>query len=176
MAAVTASKLRAAALRSRCLSLAKNCSIGLRSGEYFGRKKSLAPIDRIARRTAHPLWLPRLSITTISPGFKVGTRTFDVEAELLAVDRAIEQPWSVDAIVAQRRQERHGLPASVRDFGSEPHAPRPPSPERRHVGLGPGLVDEDQAGRLDPALTGCPLGASPRDVRTILFAGVHGFF
>ena len=27
---------RAAALRSKCLSLAKTCSIGFRSGEYFG--------------------------------------------------------------------------------------------------------------------------------------------
>ena len=35
-----ASIVRAAALRSRCLSFAKTCSIGLRSGEYFGRKRS----------------------------------------------------------------------------------------------------------------------------------------
>ena len=33
---------RAAALRNKRLSLAKTCSIGFRSGEYFGRKKSLA--------------------------------------------------------------------------------------------------------------------------------------
>jgi hypothetical protein len=33
---------RAAALRNKCLSLAKTCSIGFRSGEYLGRKKSLA--------------------------------------------------------------------------------------------------------------------------------------
>ncbi len=37
---------RAAALRNKCLSLAKNCSIGFRTGEYFGRKKSLAPAAR----------------------------------------------------------------------------------------------------------------------------------
>jgi len=41
--------LRLAALRSQCLSLAK---IGLRSGEYFGRKNSLAPTERMARRNA----------------------------------------------------------------------------------------------------------------------------
>ena len=44
----TASLVRAAALRSRCLSLAKTCSIGLRSGEYFGSRKSFAPAFRIA--------------------------------------------------------------------------------------------------------------------------------
>jgi hypothetical protein len=37
------------------LSLAKICSIGLRSGEYLGRKKSLAPVERISSRTALPL-------------------------------------------------------------------------------------------------------------------------
>src|SRR3984893_13689094 len=38
MAAMTASTVRAAALRKRCFSLAKTCSIGFRSGEYLGRK------------------------------------------------------------------------------------------------------------------------------------------
>ncbi len=44
----------AAALRNKRLSLAKTCSIGFRSGEYFGRKKSLAPAARMSWRT---LWL-----------------------------------------------------------------------------------------------------------------------
>ena len=48
MTAMAASTVRAAALRSRCLSLAKTCSIGFRSGEYFGRKNSFAPADRMA--------------------------------------------------------------------------------------------------------------------------------
>lgn len=29
--------------------MAKTCSIGFRSGEYFGRKNSLAPTERISR-------------------------------------------------------------------------------------------------------------------------------
>jgi hypothetical protein len=37
-----------AALRKRCLILATTCSIGFRSGEYFGRKKSLAPAARMS--------------------------------------------------------------------------------------------------------------------------------
>ena len=52
MASHTASWVRAAALRSQCLSLAKSCSMGFRSGEYFGRKKSRAPAARMAWRTA----------------------------------------------------------------------------------------------------------------------------
>ena len=52
MAVQIAWMVRAAALRRRCLSLAKTCSIGLRSGEYFGSKISLAPTERMSRRTA----------------------------------------------------------------------------------------------------------------------------
>ena len=40
----TASTVCAAALRSRCLSLTKTCSIGFRSGEYFGPQPQV-PLD-----------------------------------------------------------------------------------------------------------------------------------
>ena len=56
------------------LNLAKTCSMGLRSGEYFGKKTRRAPTLRIVRRTAFPLWEPRLSRITTSPGLSVGTR------------------------------------------------------------------------------------------------------
>jgi hypothetical protein len=46
----------------------------------------------------------------------------------------------------------------------------------RHVGLGPGLVDEDQARRIKPPLILSPLRPSPGDVGTVLFAGVQAFF
>ena len=39
MARHAVSTVRAAAFRRKCLSLAKTCSIGFRSGEYLGRKK-----------------------------------------------------------------------------------------------------------------------------------------
>jgi len=42
MALDTASTERLAAFRSQCFSLAKTCSMGFRSGEYSGRKNSLA--------------------------------------------------------------------------------------------------------------------------------------
>jgi hypothetical protein len=47
-----ASWVRLAALRRPCLSLEKSISIGFRSGEYLGRKKSLAPTALRERRTA----------------------------------------------------------------------------------------------------------------------------
>ena len=100
----------------------------------------------------------------------------DVNSEALAVDRAIENPWGLDPVVAQRGQEGRGLPVAVRDLGGEPDAARRPSPQRRHVGLGPGLVDEDQALRLDPALILRPLRAPAGDVGTVAFAGDDAFF
>src|SRR5271169_411037 len=51
LALATASYVRASAFRSRVLNLAKTCSIGLRSGEYFDRNTRRAPTLRIARRT-----------------------------------------------------------------------------------------------------------------------------
>ena len=100
----------------------------------------------------------------------------DIEPEALAVDRPVDEPGRVDAIVAQRRQEGHGLPAAVRDLGVEPLAARRPAPERRHIGLGPGLVDEDEAARIDPALIGGPPRAPSRHVGAIPLAGDQRLF
>ena len=78
--------------------------------------------------------------------------------------------------MTERGEEGHGLPATIWDLGPEPASPRRPSPERRHVGLGPSLIEEDQAAELNPVLIGRPLRAPTRDVGAVLFAGEHGFF
>jgi hypothetical protein len=66
--------------------------------------------------------------------------------------------------VTQGRQKRHGFPVAMRNFGHEPRTSRCPSRERCHVGLGPGLIDEDQALSFDPALILCPLGPPSREL------------
>ena len=45
-----------------------------------------------------------------------------------------------------------------------------------HVGLGPGLVDEDQALRIETMLVGLPAPPRRGHVRSGLFVGEHGFF
>jgi hypothetical protein len=45
-----------------------------------------------------------------------------------------------------------------------------------HVGLGPGLIDEDQAPRIKPTLILLPLQAAAGDVGPVLLAGVQAFF
>lgn len=100
----------------------------------------------------------------------------DIEAEPLAIDWPVDEPWRLEAIVAECSQKGHGLPAAVGDLGLEPLATRRPTPERRHVGLGPGLIDKDKAARGDPPLVPRPLCPPARDIRTIPLAGDQRLF
>ena len=100
----------------------------------------------------------------------------DVETKALAIDRPLNEPRRIDPIMAQCRQESHGLPTAVRNFGGQPVSARGPSPQGGHVGPGPGLVDEDQTLRFDAVLIFSPLGSPPGDVGTIAFASHHAFF
>jgi hypothetical protein len=45
-----------------------------------------------------------------------------------------------------------------------------------HIGLGPGLVDEDETRGIKLVLIPFPLCPPPCDVGTILFAGAQAFF
>jgi hypothetical protein len=57
----------------KVLELGEDLLDGVQVGGVLGRKNSLAPADRMARRMALPLWLPRLSRITRSPDLSVGT-------------------------------------------------------------------------------------------------------
>jgi hypothetical protein len=65
---------------------------------------------------------------------------------------------------------------AVRGIAAQSLALRPPSAQRRHVGLDPGLVDEDQPLRVEPGLPGAPALPPARDVRTGLLKSEQGFF
>ena len=73
-------------------------------------------------------------------------------------------------------EEGQRAPMAVRGEAAQTLALGPPSAQRRHVGLDPGLVDEDQPAWVDPALVGLPAGALEGDVRARLLGGQHGFF
>jgi hypothetical protein len=55
-------------------------------------------------------------------------------------------------------------------------APRPPASKRRHVGLDPGFVDEDQPPWIETGLPGSPALSPPRYVGTCLLKGEQCFF
>jgi hypothetical protein len=101
---------------------------------------------------------------------------FGVEPEQLAVDRTIDDPRRVDPVVAQGSEEGHRLPMPIRRLGLEPLTPHAPSPKGRHVGLGPGLIDEDDPSRIDLTLVGLPARPLAGDVRPVLLAWQNGFF
>lgn len=100
----------------------------------------------------------------------------DIGTEALAVDRPVDDAGRRDPVVAECREESHRPPMAVRDLSLERDAPSPPAMGTGHVGLRPGLIDEDETGRFDFRLVPSPPSAAARDIRTILLSREHGFF
>jgi hypothetical protein len=100
----------------------------------------------------------------------------DIGQEALTIDGPVDDAWGLDTIGAKRGQEGEGPPAAMRRLGNQPLASRRAAMGPRHIGFSPGLIDEDQAGRIKPPLILSPLRPPPGDVWTILLAGVQAFF
>lgn len=100
----------------------------------------------------------------------------DVDAERLAVDWAIENPRSLNAIMAQGGKKGHRLPMTVGRLGLEPLAAQTPAAQRCHIGLGPRLIDEDKTSGINLILIFLPARPAPGDVGAILLAWQHAFF
>ena len=100
----------------------------------------------------------------------------DIGQEAAAIDRTVDDAGGIDPIASEGCQESHGPPAALRHLGEQPLPARCPAAQARHVGLGPGLVDEDQPRRIKLALVGLPASALVRDVWTILLGGEQRFF
>lgn len=96
--------------------------------------------------------------------------------EALAVDRPIEDARRVDPIMAECCEEGQRAPFAERGAGDELCSSRRPAPDRRHVGLRPGLIDEDEASGIKPTLILLPLGSPARDLRPQLLDGEQRFF
>jgi hypothetical protein len=64
----------------------------------------------------------------------------------------------------------------VRHLGNQAGAASAASVAAGHIGLGPGLIDEDQAPRIKPALILLPSSAAAGDVGPVLLAGMQAFF
>lgn len=100
----------------------------------------------------------------------------DVGAEALAVDRAVEDAGSGQAITAKCPEEGQGTPAAVRREAAQPPTFRAPAAQGRHVGADPGLVDEDEAFGVEPALPGLPASTPAGNVRPTLLKSEQRFF
>ena len=100
----------------------------------------------------------------------------DIGQELLAVDGAPEETGRIDPVMTQGGQEGERAPTAMWRLADQPATARTPAAQRGHVGLGPGLVDEDQTLGIDARLAGLPLQAAPGDIRAILLSCERGFF
>ena len=100
----------------------------------------------------------------------------DVSGKALAIDRPVEHAGRNDVVAAQGGEESHGFPVPVRSFGDELSPARRPAVRARHIGFGPGLVEEDEAFWIEPRLEFSPSRAVTRNVRAILFGGEQRFF
>ena len=101
---------------------------------------------------------------------------FDIGAEALAVDRPVEDARGGKSVAAQRAQKGQRAPVAVWGKGAQPLAFRPPAAQRRHVGLDPGFVDENQASRIEAGLPGPPSAATAGDISAGLFKSEQCFF
>ena len=100
----------------------------------------------------------------------------DIGAKALTVDRSIEDTGCGEPIAAQRAEESQGAPMSVRGEAAQAFALRPPPSKRRHVGLDPGFIDEDQPSWIEASLPGSPALSPSRDVSARLLKGEQCFF
>src|SRR3984885_7656155 len=100
----------------------------------------------------------------------------DVSAEACAIDRSVDDAGRGEPVATQRRQESERLPFAERRFGDEALTSGASAVGARHVGFGPGLIDEHKPPRIDPRLTRLPPFTPPGDVRTVLFGGAKAFF
>jgi hypothetical protein len=78
--------------------------------------------------------------------------------------------------MAQSGHEGHGLPAAVRHLGLNALTARRPAPQRRHIGFGPGLIDEHQPSGINPISILGPLRPPTGDIGTILLCGDQRLF
>lgn len=100
----------------------------------------------------------------------------DERREHVRVHGPIDHRRATHPIHAQRPDQRGGHPVSVRHFIDQTFTPKAATTQPRHVGLCPGLIDEDQPTRVDARPPENPLGAACRDVRTVLLRRVDRLF
>lgn len=92
------------------------------------------------------------------------------------VHRTVDDERRGDPIVTQASDKGRRLPVSMGQPANQAHAPLAPAAGSRHVGFGPGLIDEDQMFWIKRPLTAPPSSTRYHHVRSVLLRGEHGFF
>src|SRR5262249_49307741 len=155
--------VRAAPLRSADLSLANACSIGLRSGEYAGRYRMVAPADPV--HLVGPQIVQEDDIAFPECGRE---HLLDIGRECRAMYGTVHDIGCFDAINAQRGYQDHRLPMAVRHLGNQTFPTWAASVSTHHIGRDARLVDEHEAAWVKKMLLRSQLGTRCDNVRTIL--------
>ncbi len=100
----------------------------------------------------------------------------DIGSEALAIDWSVEDAGRCEAVEAQGSEECQCAPMSVRCKATQSQTSTSPAPERCHVGLDPGLVDEHQASRVETGLPSLPTLPAACDVGACLLKSEQAFF
>ena len=82
----------------------------------------------------------------------------------------------LNPILAKSGKERRGLPLALRDLVDKALSLRRPAANPGHIGLRPGLIDEDETPGIDQPLIGAPTRAMAAYVRAVLLARDQGLF
>jgi len=108
-----------------------------------------------------------------------GELGLDVEVEQIAVDRAVDHPRCIKAVVAQGGDEGLGLPVAERRVIDQPFASRSPAGGLGHVGLDGCFVnkaDPRQHVGHEGLAFGDPDVTGGRDLGALLLDGLQVFF
>jgi len=79
-------------------------------------------------------------------------------------------------IQPHRGDHRGGAPMSVRSVANQSFTAQRATPQTRHVGLGRRLVDEDQPGRVEPALAAPPPSPGQSYIGALLLGRMQCLF
>jgi hypothetical protein len=100
----------------------------------------------------------------------------DIGPEAFAIDRPVEDASRCQLVAAQRAEEGQRAPVAMGSEAAQALALRPPAAQRRHVGLDPGFVDEDEPLRIDATLPQSPASTPAGDVGAGLLKREQCFF
>lgn len=110
-------------------------------------------------------------------GLKLGQQhLFDIGFKADAVDRPVDNEGRYEALVGERSDEGRGFPVAVRNADAQARASGAPAMAAHHVCRSPGLVNEDEARRIETELAVEPFAAPLQDVGTVLFRGMRALF
>jgi hypothetical protein len=167
--------------------LAKAISIGLRSGEYFGKNRNQAPRSASALAARGLLWTFRLSSANevrrgdhdIATSEAWRELRADIAIESGTIHGSLNDPRGNKLIAAQTGDEGLRLPLAEGGIGHEPLSLQAAPTQGRHVGLYARFIDEDEPRRLAAhkrlaALVPCPAGHL--DVSAFFLGGQQRFF